>query len=236
MACPPPFALVTPRLILLPTPTAISIPPYRALYARLHGDVSFCEMAFGKHLLASDWDDDRTLKIIETRDVVRCWERRGMGDFAVALRRPEHADVHGRKLEGSQDIFIIEGDEFERIVGSKGQHLVDAQWAGYAGVRDGTTTSIPERDAHDPPLPPWQEMIEVRYGVAPEFWGKGIEQPATEAVMQWAITEKGVKRFIAETERENVRSGKVLKKLGFRESGTDYWKEPSEIEWERVVE
>ena len=52
--------------------------------------------------------------------------------------------------------------------------------------------------------------------------------------MRRAVGERGVRRFITETERENVRSESVLEKLGFRRSGTDYLKEPSEVEWERI--
>ena len=53
--------------------------------------------------------------------------------------------------------------------------------------------------------------------------------------MRWGVSERGAKRFIAETERENTRSGRVLEKMGFRNSETKYWKEPGEVEWERVV-
>jgi len=52
--------------------------------------------------------------------------------------------------------------------------------------------------------------------------------------MEWAVVERGVRRFIAETERDNSRSGRVLEKLGFTMSGTNYWKEPDEIEWEKI--
>ncbi|KAL4995498.1 hypothetical protein BDV10DRAFT_174627 [Aspergillus recurvatus] len=78
-------------------------------------------------------------------------------------------------------------------------------------------------------------MVELRYGIEPEFWGQSMAREAAEAVIQWAIDERGVKRFIAETERGNSRSATVLQKLGFKLSGTDYWKEESEIEWELVV-
>jgi len=40
--------------------------------------------------------------------------------------------------------------------------------------------------------------------------------------MEWAVVERGVRRFIAETERDNSRSGRVLEKLGFTMSGTNY--------------
>ena len=115
------------------------------------------------------------------------------------------------------------------------EELQTLTWVGYAGVRDATTTSLPEREEGDEELPPWEEMVEVRYGVSGDYWGKGIAGEAARAVMQWASGEMGVRRFIAETEKTNVRSGRVLGKMGFRESGTGYWKEESEVEWERVV-
>jgi RimJ/RimL family protein N-acetyltransferase len=209
-----PFFLLTHNLIFLPTPTAISLPAYRALYARVHADPVFCEMGFGPHFRARKWSDAETEEVIRTRDVGRCWKEKGMGDFAVGLLAGVHqVDGMGRVLKGG----FFDGVE----------------WVGYAGVRDATTTSMPERVAGDPELPPWLEMVELRYGVAPEYWGRGVARGAAEAVMQWAVSERGARRFIAETERENERSGRVLEKLGFRLSGTDYWKEPSEVEWER---
>ncbi|KAH7321438.1 hypothetical protein BKA65DRAFT_408814, partial [Rhexocercosporidium sp. MPI-PUGE-AT-0058] len=50
-------------------------------------------------------------------------------------------------------------------------------------------------------------------------WRVGIVRNAAEAVIQWAV-----RRFIAKTERDNSRSGRVLEKLGFMLSGTDYCK------------
>jgi hypothetical protein len=41
--------ILTPRLIVLPTPHAISSFSYRVLYASFHTDKEFCEMAFGDH-------------------------------------------------------------------------------------------------------------------------------------------------------------------------------------------
>lgn len=78
-------------------------------------------------------------------------------------------------------------------------------------------------------------MIELRYGVAPEFWGKGIAHEAARTIMQWAVDEREVKRFIVEMEKENTRSARLLQKLGFLSSNTDYWKEPSELERECIA-
>ncbi|KAL4894246.1 GNAT domain-containing protein [Aspergillus ambiguus] len=227
------FAIITPNLFILPTPIAVSLVKYRTLYARLHSDESFCQMGFGPHFAARHWNDDETRKVIEIRDINRSWKRYALGDFALGLRPGSlKATLQKDDHKGS----VIKGDAFNHLVGSNLEHLDEVQWIGYTGVRDATTTSLPAREANDPVLPPWREMIEVRYGVSPEFWGRGIAKEAAEAVIQWAVNERGARRFIAETERHNERSARVLRKLGFVASGTDYWKEPSEVEWELVVQ
>ncbi|KAJ4377183.1 hypothetical protein N0V83_000006 [Neocucurbitaria cava] len=225
----PAFVLLTDRLIIVPTPIAISVPLYRKLYASLHASPAFCEMAFSHHFPAVTWNDQQTYEVIHTRDVVRCWAKRGLGDFAVGVR-PKDEVLGGsrRVIEGSSPACTI-------VELSSPTALNDVEWAGYAGVRNAITTSLPDQEPNDPPLPPWQEMIELRYGVAQDYWGKGLAREAAEAVMQWAVSERGIKKFIAETEKTNPRSGRVLEKMGFRMSGTTYWKEPTEDEWERVA-
>jgi RimJ/RimL family protein N-acetyltransferase len=223
-----PFLLLTANLVLVPTPLAISIPAYRALYANVHADPLFCEMGFGHHFRARIWSDEETRDVILTRDVARSWKERGIGDFAIGLRGKGDGestlenDVARKLGDEGREIRIVDGDGYERLVG-KNTHFFDAlEWVAYAGIRDATTTSMPERVPSNPELPPWQEMVEVRYGVVPEHWGKGIAKTTVDTVMQWAVCEREVKRFIAETERENARSGRVLEKMGFKLSGTNY--------------
>jgi RimJ/RimL family protein N-acetyltransferase len=227
------FTLLTDRLVIVPTPIAIQFNAYVHLYGGLHASEAFCEMAFGPHFPAQNWSDEETREVILTRDIERGWKKRGLGDFAVARRATGagsgvYSGDGGRKLDKDGLMRIVEGSPDLR-------ELENAEWVGYAGVRDATTTSMPDPEEGDEPLPSWQEMVELRYGVHGDYWGKGIAGEAARAVMQWAASERGVRRFIAETEKTNVRSGKVLQKMGFRESGTEYWKEPSEVEWEKVV-
>ncbi|KAJ5542751.1 Acyl-CoA N-acyltransferase [Penicillium sp. DV-2018c] len=226
------FVVLTPRLVLVPTTMAISFSSYRALYSDLHANVAFCEMGFGPHFPARSWSDEETRESIQTRDIERCWGQRGLGDFAVGLRGETTSQSDKHSAQSDDPSITVRGDDYVRIAGPDNSLLSATQWVGYVGLRDATTTSMPPRERNDPALPHWLEMIELRYGVAPEFWGKGIAQEAAKGLMRWGATEKGVKRFIAETERGNTRSAKALQKLGFKVSDTDYWKEPSELEWE----
>lgn len=60
-------------------------------------------------------------------------------------------------------------------------------------------------------------MVEIRYGVAPAHWGRGYASEAASCIMRWAEAERGVKRFIAETEIDNQGSRTILEaKLGFK--------------------
>ncbi|KAF3399917.1 hypothetical protein F1880_008315 [Penicillium rolfsii] len=236
-ALPEPFVILTPRLVAIPTPIAVHVTSYRTLYAELHADVGFCRMGFGERFPVRNWNDDETRDTIQTRDIERSWEKRGLGDFAVGLRPGQR--FRGSDADSQQDtsfnVSILRGDELRQFTGPDLTRLEEIQWVGYSGVRDATITSLPPLEEGDAPYPNWVEMVEIRYGVSPAFWGKSIAQEASSAVMQWAIREKGVKRFIAETERDNTRSGRLLQKLGFVHSGTNYWKEPLEVEWEMLV-
>lgn len=194
-------------------------------------------MGFGERFPVRNWNDDETRDMIETRDIERSWVKRGLGDFAVGLRPQQK--FGGSRPDSQQDPFpgvsMLRGNELKQFMGSDLTLLEEIQWVGYSGVRDAIITSLPPREEGDAPYPDWLEMVEIRYGVSPAFWGKSIAQEASDAVVQWAIREKGVKRFIAETERDNQRSGRLLQKLGFVHSRTNYWKEPLELEWEMRV-
>lgn len=229
-----PFAILirSRSLILVPALLAKRIPSYQTFFASLHANKEFCEMGFGQGFLARSWNVEETRAALD-----RSWKRdTEMGDFAVG-QLVEDGDLSrlrsytGRALGGTtQDVTIFNERGFDILQ----TMMNNIDWVGYAGVRDASSTSMPPRASDEPPLPPWQEMVELRYGVAQKCWGSGIARVAAEAVMEWAVVERGVRRFIAETERDNSRSGRVLEKLGFTMSGTNYWKEPDEIEWEKI--
>lgn len=60
--------------------------------------------------------------------------------------------------------------------------------------------------------------IEIGYGTNENFRNKGIMTEAVNAISQWALTQKDVKIVIAETDRDNYASQKVLQKCRFEQS------------------
>lgn len=104
-------------------------------------------MAFGDHFPPRQWSDNETRDVIQARGIARCWKVRGIGDFAVGLCQVEIL------TRTSNDIEILEGNDVDNLPCLSANNLDNITWVGYAGVRDGTTTAIPPREADDPPLP-----------------------------------------------------------------------------------
>ncbi|KAH6880638.1 hypothetical protein B0T10DRAFT_495063 [Thelonectria olida] len=231
-----PLALITSNLILVPTPLSVSSSSYRALYAALHKDASFCEMGFGDHFPARAWTDQETYQTITGRDINVAWRNRGLGDFAVGLWSEDvEKELVGKIGTGKEISAPNFTEKLRRLDMSETSPsqleaaLNNIEWVGYAGIREG-----PEPDTASLESPvPWEERVELRYGVSPDHWGKAIAFASAAAVMNWGAAERGVTKFIAETERANTRSGRVLERLGFvRLEEVKYWKEESQVEWE----
>ncbi|KEQ90667.1 hypothetical protein AUEXF2481DRAFT_33755 [Aureobasidium subglaciale EXF-2481] len=224
MLSDPNFYIRTSRLILLPTPLAIKCLAYRELYSSLHRNPEFTSMAFGASWGIKDWDVDSIVFII-SREVQNSWWKRGMGDFAIGLR-DDMSDLPKTKETGEglwQEVEVDDVEAFDHVY-----------WIGYVGLRDATTTSMPNEETSVPSERDWKEMIELRYGFHPDFWGKGYGTEAARAVMRWGETSRGAERFIAETEKANVGSGKVLSKLGFSGVGDEIiWGMEGTKEWKR---
>jgi GNAT superfamily N-acetyltransferase len=229
--------LVTDRLIFVPTPMSESVKEYRDLFKKLHEDHEFCDMGFGEGFPAQSWTDDDIRNRLLAGDISRNWNKRNMGDFAVGLLPTTvsgptlFSSGQGRALKNSTErVRVNEFDHWDSPV-----WLQEIDWVGYSCARDCTAALPPLADG-EAPFPPWQEMLEMRYGVSPQHWGKGLALEASRVVVQWAIEERGARRFIAETLKGNSRSGRVLEKLGFQIVDTNYFKEKDVLdEWEMVV-
>ena len=56
-----------------------------------------------------------------------------------------------------------------------------------------------------------------------KYWGKGIAKEAAEAVIAYGFGILGAQKLLAGHHPQNIRSGKVLKKLGFTPIGEKFY-------------
>lgn len=63
-------------------------------------------------------------------------------------------------------------------------------------------------------------VVEIGYGVSPEYANKGYASEAVSAIVRWAVRQPGVTRIEAETEFGNAASQRVLEKCGFVATGS----------------
>ena len=68
--------------------------------------------------------------------------------------------------------------------------------------------------------------IEIGYGINPDYENQGYMTEAVKALCEWAMNQPGVESVIAETDRENYASQRVLQKCGmtkFQDSDIGFW-------------
>ena len=61
---------------------------------------------------------------------------------------------------------------------------------------------------------------EVSYQLLPMWWGQGYAGEAVGAVIEYALFELGLARVVAETQRANLASRRLLERLGMRPEQT----------------
>jgi ribosomal-protein-alanine N-acetyltransferase len=60
---------------------------------------------------------------------------------------------------------------------------------------------------------------EIGYDLCPDVWGQGLMPEALQALIRYGFEEMDLNRIEATTHTENLRSGRVLTKLGFQREG-----------------
>ena len=68
-------------------------------------------------------------------------------------------------------------------------------------------------------LPDDLGQVEIGYGIDSEYEGKGYTTEAVRALVAWAFEQPACQAVIAETNRENIASHRVLEKGGFQANG-----------------
>jgi RimJ/RimL family protein N-acetyltransferase len=58
------------------------------------------------------------------------------------------------------------------------------------------------------------EDVEIGYGIAKSYWGKGLASEAAAAVIKWGFEDLGLNHIVAVAWPENAASRRVMDRLG----------------------
>jgi ribosomal-protein-alanine N-acetyltransferase len=80
---------------------------------------------------------------------------------------------------------------------------------------------IPRFEAHFTPC------VEIGWRLAPAYWGKGFATEAAQTAMQYAFGELRLKELVSFTTMANIRSRRVMEKIGMTHDEADDFDHPS---------
>ena len=69
------------------------------------------------------------------------------------------------------------------------------------------------------------DEIEIGYGIAKEYWGRGLTTEAAAASLRYGFEELKLDRIVAVAMPENLASRRIMEKLGMRFEKTGHWYE-----------
>jgi RimJ/RimL family protein N-acetyltransferase len=90
-----------------------------------------------------------------------------------------------------------------------------SQFAGFIGL------SIPHFEAH------FTRCIEIGWRLAAEFWGRGLATEGARAVLDFGFESLGLDQIVSFTTAANIRSRRVMEKLGMSHDPADDFDHPS---------
>ncbi|MFM6953571.1 MAG: GNAT family N-acetyltransferase [Sphingobacteriaceae bacterium] len=118
------------------------------------------------------------------------------------------------------------GDRNVHSVGDAENYLQNGPLKGYADTGLGYWTVSRKEDLSKPigscglMKRDTLQDIDIGYALIPEFEGLGYATEAAQAVLSFAFETKKVPRVVAISTTDNVRSAKVLQKIGMKIEGT----------------
>jgi RimJ/RimL family protein N-acetyltransferase len=156
---------------------------------------------------------------IETERLrLRTWERRDREPFARMNADPRVMEFLPAILspaESDRMVDRIEDHFRERGLGLHALELREERaFIGFAGL------SVPAFEAHFTPC------VEIGWRLAAEYWGRGLATEAAGAVVRFAFEKLELEELVSFTVPENVRSRRVMEKLGMTRDPADDFEHP----------
>ena len=125
----------------------------------------------------------------------------------------------GEEIEGG--ILKIFRGQIEVIKTNHGDYLWHTFWLFKLRNTDKFIGSASFKN-----IPSDRGEVEIGYGINKKFENYGYTTEAVNAMCEWALKQPGVKKIVAETEKGNIKSQRVLEKckmIQFKETEDCYW-------------
>jgi RimJ/RimL family protein N-acetyltransferase len=153
------------------------------------------------------------------RLVLRRWLPSDRSAFAVLnadARVMEHLPSVLRRAESDALAELIDRHFDRHGFGLWAVEIPDAvPFAGFVGL------AVPGFDAHFTPC------VEIGWRLAAEHWGRGYATEAARAALAFAFGEARLEEVVSFTVPENVRSRRVMERIGMTRSPADDFDQPN---------
>ena len=158
--------------------------------------------------------------LIQTdRLLLRSWESRDCEPFARLNSDPRVMEFMPARLSRAESDLLIE--RIERHFRAHGFGLYAAElreehrFIGFVGL------ALPTFDA------PFTPCVEIGWMLCAEYWGSGLATEGASAVVRHAFEVLGLDALVSFTVPANVRSRRVMEKIGMTHSPSDDFDHPS---------
>jgi RimJ/RimL family protein N-acetyltransferase len=158
-------------------------------------------------------------QILTDRLVLRRWRPEDRVPFAALNADPvvmEHFPSTLTRTESEAGVDRIEVHFAKHSFGLFAAEIPGiTPFAGFIGL------SIPAFQAHFTPC------VEIGWRLAREYWGKGYATEGARAVLQFGFERLGLAEIVSFTTAGNMRSRRVMEKIGMGHSPSDDFDHPS---------
>jgi RimJ/RimL family protein N-acetyltransferase len=164
------------------------------------------------------WPANLPRELVTDRLLLRRWRDEDRAPFAALNADPrvvEHLPGPLSRAESDERAARIEAHFAEHGFGLWAVEVIDAvPFAGFVGL------SVPRFEA------PFMPCVEIGWRLAAECWGQGYATEGARAALQFGFEDLRLDEIVSFTVPENVRSRRVMEKLGLTHDPADDFDHP----------
>lgn len=146
-----------------------------------------------------------------SRLLLRRWREADRESFAAMNADLRVAEYLPEPLDRAASDALL--DRIEAGFDAYGFGLWAVEVGGTGELAGFTGLSVPLFEA------PWQPSVEVGWRLGPAFWGRGYATEAARAAIADGFSRCGLREIVSFTAATNMRSVRVMERLGMRPDG-----------------